>query len=73
MQKNEIERKRSQLSHRQFETTIRQMRDEIHSVDQKIRAVNREKDIMTADSEHRVMLSHKKAELENRKKKHKKM
>ncbi|WVZ05499.1 hypothetical protein V8G54_018845 [Vigna mungo] len=71
--KNEIERKESQLSHRQFETTIRQMQNEIYSVDQKIKAVSREKDIMTADSENRVMLSHKKAELENRKKKHKKI
>ncbi|BAT86669.1 hypothetical protein VIGAN_04434300 [Vigna angularis var. angularis] len=71
--KNEIERKGSQLSQRQFETTIRQMQNEIYSVDQKIKTVNREKDIMTADSEHRVMLSHKKAELENRKKKHKKI
>lgn len=73
MQRNEIERKESQLSQRQFEPNIRQLQNEIYSVDQKIRAVNREKDIMTSDSEDRVMLSHKKAELENRKKKHKKM
>ncbi|KAK7379637.1 hypothetical protein VNO80_05101 [Phaseolus coccineus] len=71
--RNEIERKESQLSQRQFEPNIRQVQNEIYSVDQKIRAVNREKDIMTSDSEDRVMLSHKKAELENRKKKHKKI
>ncbi|XP_027932550.1 DNA repair protein RAD50-like isoform X2 [Vigna unguiculata] len=71
--KKEIERKESQLSQRQFESIIPQMQNEIFSVDQKIRAVNSEKDIMTADSADRVMLSHKKAELENRKKKHKKM
>ncbi|KAL9332842.1 hypothetical protein ACSQ67_002452 [Phaseolus vulgaris] len=71
--RNEIERKESQLSQRQFEPNIRQLQNEIYSVDQKIRAVNREKDIMTSDSEDRVMLSHKKAELENRKKKHKKI
>jgi len=73
LQKKEIERKESQLSQRQFESIIPQMQNEIFSVNQKIRAVNSEKDIMTADSADRVMLSHKKAELENRKKKHKKM
>lgn len=68
-----MERKTKQLAEREFEPNIRQMQSELYSVDQKIKAVNREKDIMASDSEDRVKLSLKKAELENQKKKHKKM
>lgn len=49
------------------------MQSELYSVDQKIKGVNREKDIMASDSEDRVKLSLKKTELENQKKKYKKM
>ncbi|KAL2332609.1 hypothetical protein Fmac_013822 [Flemingia macrophylla] len=69
----EVERKANQLDERQFEPNIRQLQNEIYSVDQKIKAVNREKEIMASDSENRVKISYKKAELENQKKKHKKI
>lgn len=49
------------------------MQSELYSVDQKIKGVNREKDIMASDSEDRVKLSLKKTELVNQKKKYKKM
>lgn len=41
-------------------------------MDQKIKALNREKDVLAGDSEDRVKLALKKAELENHKKKQKK-
>ncbi|XP_062165203.1 DNA repair protein RAD50 [Alnus glutinosa] len=69
----EVERKTNQLAEREFESNIRQKQSELYSIEQKIKAVNREKDIMAADSEDRVKLSLKKAELENHKKKHKKI
>ncbi|KAF7807691.1 DNA repair protein RAD50 [Senna tora] len=69
----EIERKSNQLSKSEFEANIRQKQSELYSVEQNIKAINREKDIMASDSEDRVKLSLKKAELENQKKKHKKI
>jgi len=72
-QRIEVERKTNQLAEREFESNIRQKQSDLYSIEQKIKAVNREKDIMAADSEDRVKLSLKKAELENHKKKHKKM
>ncbi|XP_050239038.1 DNA repair protein RAD50 isoform X1 [Quercus robur] len=69
----EVERKTNQLAEREFESNIRQKQSDLYSIEQKIKAVNREKDIMAADSEDRVKLSLKKAELENHKKKHKKI
>lgn len=72
-QRIEVERKSNQLAEREFESNIRQKQSDLYSIEQKIKAVNREKDIMAADSEDRVKLSLKKAELENHKKKHKKM
>ncbi|KAA8548368.1 hypothetical protein F0562_000052 [Nyssa sinensis] len=69
----EVERKTNQLAEREFESNIRQKQSEIYTLEQKIKALNREKDIMAADSEDRVKLSLKKAELENHKKKHKKI
>ncbi|KAL5542789.1 hypothetical protein UlMin_010499 [Ulmus minor] len=71
--KIEVERKINQLAEREFESIITQKQSELYSMDQKIRAVNREKDIMAGDSEDRVKLSIKKAELENHKKKHRKI
>ncbi|XP_054820510.1 DNA repair protein RAD50 isoform X2 [Prosopis cineraria] len=69
----EVERKTNQLAEKEFEANIRQKQGELFSVEQKIKAVNREKDIMASDSEDRVKLSLKKAELENQKKKHMKI
>ncbi|XP_028772634.1 DNA repair protein RAD50 [Neltuma alba] len=69
----EVERKTNQLAEREFEANIRQKQSELFSVEQKIKAVNHEKDIMASDSEDRVKLSLKKTELENQKKKHRKI
>ncbi|KAE9604828.1 putative DNA repair protein Rad50 [Lupinus albus] len=69
----EVERKTGQLAEREFEANIRQKQTELFSIDQKIKDVSREKDIMASDSEDRVKLSLKKAELENQKKKHRKI
>lgn len=69
----EVERKTNQLAGREFESNIRQKQSEIYSNEQKIKALNREKDIMAGDSEDRVKLALKKAELENHKKKHRKI
>ncbi|KAH7573000.1 hypothetical protein JRO89_XS03G0048900 [Xanthoceras sorbifolium] len=69
----EVERKTNQLAEREFESNICQKQSELYSIDQNINALNREKDIMAGDSEDRVKLSLKKAELENHKKKHKKI
>lgn len=69
----EVERKTNQLAEREFESTIRQKQSELYGIEQKIKAVNREKDIMAGDSEDRVKLALKKAELDNHKKKHRKI
>ncbi|XP_027116885.1 DNA repair protein RAD50 isoform X1 [Coffea arabica] len=69
----EMERKTKHLSEREFESSIQKKQSEIHSLEPKIKALNREKDIMVADSEDRVKLSIRKAELENLKKKLKKI
>ncbi|XP_021888957.1 DNA repair protein RAD50 isoform X1 [Carica papaya] len=69
----EVERKTNQLAEREFESNIRQKQSELYSLEQKIKALNREKDIMAGDSEDRVKLALKKAELDNHKKKHKKI
>lgn len=69
----EVERKTLQLGERDFESNINQKRTEIFSLDQKIKALYREKDVMTSDSEDRVKLDLKKEELEGYKRKHKKM
>ncbi|KAI8566801.1 hypothetical protein RHMOL_Rhmol02G0070100 [Rhododendron molle] len=57
---NEIERKTNQLAGREFESNILQKQNELFTVEQKIKALSREKDIMDADSEDRVLLSFKK-------------
>ncbi|KAL7251141.1 hypothetical protein ACSBR1_013051 [Camellia fascicularis] len=68
-----VERKANQLAERKFDSTRRQKQTEIYTIEQEIKSLNREKDIMAADSVDRVKLSLKKAELENHKKKHKKI
>lgn len=72
VQRIEVERKTSQLAEREFESNIRQKQSEVYSIEQKIKALNRERDIMAGDSEDRVKLALKKTELENHKKKHRK-
>ncbi|KAK4766674.1 hypothetical protein SAY87_008316 [Trapa incisa] len=69
----EVERKTNQLAEREFESVIRQKQSELYSLEQNIKALNRERDIMAGDSEDRVKLALKKAELENHKKKHRKI
>lgn len=54
-------------------SNINSKRTEIYSLDQQIKALHREKDVLASDSEDRVKLELKKEELENHKKKHKKM
>ncbi|XXG78635.1 hypothetical protein AAC387_Pa08g2540 [Persea americana] len=69
----EVERKTLQLGERDFESNINQKRTEIFSLDQKIKALYREKDVMTSDSEDRVKLDLKNEELEGYQRKHKKI
>ncbi|XP_011084217.1 DNA repair protein RAD50 [Sesamum indicum] len=69
----EVERKANQLSMREFDLTIRQKRREIFTMGQEIEALSQERDAMNADSHDRVVLSLKKAELENHKKKHRRI
>lgn len=73
LQHMEVERKSNQLVEKDFESSIREKQIEIYNLEQKIKTLNREKDIIAADSEDRVKLSLRKGELENLKKKHKKM
>jgi hypothetical protein len=72
-QRIEVERKTNQLAEREFESHIRQKQSELYGIEQQIKVLNREKDILAGDSEDRVKLSLKKVELENHKKKHRKM
>lgn len=69
----EVERKTNQLAEREFESHIRQKQSELYGIEQQIKVLNREKDILAGDSEDRVKLSLKKVELENHKKKHRKI
>lgn len=73
LQQAECERKNQQIEEREYGQTIQQKQSEIYSLVQKIKALSHERDLMNADSEDRVKLSLKKAELETQKKKHKKM
>lgn len=72
-QQVELERKTKQNSEMEFESKIEQKQHEIYSIEHKIKNLNRERDIMAGDAEDRVKLSLKKTELENLRKKHKKM
>ncbi|XP_020111752.1 DNA repair protein RAD50 [Ananas comosus] len=69
----EVERKTLVLGERDYESTINQKRTEIFSIEQKIRALYREKDVLASDSEDRVKLDLKKEELESCKRKLKKI
>ncbi|XP_010557042.1 PREDICTED: DNA repair protein RAD50 isoform X2 [Tarenaya hassleriana] len=69
----ELERKTKQHSEQDFESKIEQKQHEIYSIEQKIKTLNRERDVMAGDAEDRVKLSLKKTEVENVRKKHKKI
>lgn len=69
----DVERKSKQLADREFESNIRQKMSEIYTIRQKLKDLSHEKDKMASVSEDRVKLSFKKADLENYKKKHKKI
>ncbi|CAN1334273.1 DNA repair protein RAD50 [Linum perenne] len=69
----EVGRKTKQLSERDFESNIRQKQSDLYGIEQNIKALNREKDVLAVDSEDRIMLSLKRTELDNHKKKHRKI
>lgn len=69
----EVERRASQLAAKDFTATIRQKQGEIFTLEQEIKDLNYQRESMSADSHDRVVLSLKKAELENHKKKHKRI
>lgn len=54
-------------------TSNAELESELFSIEQKIKAVTREKETVASDSKDRIELSLTKARLENQKKKHKKM
>ncbi|CAN8315648.1 unnamed protein product [Cochlearia groenlandica] len=69
----ELERKTKQNSENGFESKIQQKQHDLYNIEHKIKTLNRERDVMAGDAEDRVKLSLKKTELENLKKKHKKI
>lgn len=69
----ESERKSKQLAEREFDLNIRQKQTEMYTVDQKLKDLRDEKDHMAAESEDRIKLSLKKAELGSLEKNHKKI
>ncbi|XP_038971803.1 DNA repair protein RAD50 [Phoenix dactylifera] len=69
----EVERKTLALGERDYESTINQKRTEIFSLEQRIKALYREKDVLASDSEDRVKLDMKKEEIESCKRKEKKI
>lgn len=73
MQQIEIERKNNQLVAKEFSLHLRQKRLERFNLEQEIEALIEQRDTMEADSHDRVVLSIKKADLENVRKKHRKM
>ncbi|GER39775.1 DNA repair protein RAD50 [Striga asiatica] len=68
--KIEVERKATQVVEKDFDMTIRQKQCERLTVQQELDALNKERDAMNADSHDRVVFSVKKAELETKKKTH---
>ncbi|KAJ1696950.1 hypothetical protein LUZ63_005462 [Rhynchospora breviuscula] len=60
----EVEKKTLILTERDYESNINQKRTEIFSLEQKIKALHREKDVLASDSDDRVALRLKKEELE---------
>lgn len=70
MQQIEVERKINQLAGKDFPLLLREKRLEKFNLDQEINALNMQRDTMDADSHDRVVLSVKKSDLENVRKKH---
>ncbi|KZV13893.1 hypothetical protein F511_43296 [Dorcoceras hygrometricum] len=69
----EVERRASQLAAKDFTATIRKKQGEVFTLEQEIKDLNYQRESMSADSHDRVVLSLKKAEMENHKKKHKRI
>lgn len=69
----EVQRKEKQLAETDFELIISQKQFESVNIDNKIKSLNRERDVLSSDSENRIKLAVKKTELENQKKKLNKM
>ncbi|RCV06469.1 hypothetical protein SETIT_1G165000v2 [Setaria italica] len=69
----EVERKTLALGERDYDSIINQKRTEIFSLDQKIKALQREKDSINRDADDRVKLGLKKDALESSKEKLKEM
>lgn len=69
----EVEQRTNALASRDFESTIAQKRTEMFSLEQKIKALTHEKDTMASDTEDRGKLNYKKEELENCRRKMKKI
>uniref|UniRef100_I1P0L1 DNA repair protein RAD50 n=1 Tax=Oryza glaberrima TaxID=4538 RepID=I1P0L1_ORYGL len=69
----EVERKALALGERNYDSIVNQKRTEIFSLDQKIKTLQWEKDSIISDSNDRVLLDVKKDELEESKKKLKKI
>jgi DNA repair protein RAD50 len=68
-----VEKKTLILTERDFESNIHQKRTEIFSLEQKIKVLHREREVLASDSDDRVKLRLKKDELETCKRKLKKM
>lgn len=73
LQRLELERKTTQLAERKFEEVLAENTKEVFNMKNKIKSLNRERDILADDSENRTKLAMKKLELENHRKKLKKM
>ncbi|XP_074304186.1 DNA repair protein RAD50 [Silene latifolia] len=69
----ELEKKTNQIGERNFDSNVDKKQTEMFKIDQKIKVLSRERDILAGDSEDKVKLSLKKSELENLKKKLKKI
>ncbi|XWS09216.1 hypothetical protein CRYUN_Cryun40dG0066500 [Craigia yunnanensis] len=69
----DMDRKKKQLDERNFDANIQQKQHEVYAIDQKIKVLSLERDIIAGDAEERMMLSINKRELENKKKQHKKI
>uniref|UniRef100_A0A7N1A2Q4 DNA repair protein RAD50 n=1 Tax=Kalanchoe fedtschenkoi TaxID=63787 RepID=A0A7N1A2Q4_KALFE len=69
----ELERKSKEISEKNFEAIISSKKSELYVLEQRIKVVTHEKEMMAGESEDRLKLSLKKEELDNIKKKHKKI
>ncbi|XP_022761845.1 DNA repair protein RAD50 isoform X2 [Durio zibethinus] len=69
----EMDRKKKQFDEQSFDANIQQKQHEVYAIDQKIKVLSLERDIIAGDAEERMMLSIKKRELEYKKKQHKRI